>query len=366
MKCRVFACILVASCGPAVEGEVGPEPTPEAGDTIEGAALQHIDRRADGTVAAVGFGDFRGRQGDDVQFGTFWVGTFAPDGALVWSTSVPLDESFEGAEPSGVALAADGSVFVSIVDYVDVPESANRVSKYGADGALQWDTLLDARPLDVVALTDGGAVAVGYALLEDTNAISAWAVRLSASGEIEQTRSWPNPDGLNSSFASVDDGPSGLVAAGTWGLGPLTAESQAWIVFTDSAFQATTEVRLPHSGGTDFVLDALATEGGARVAVFDADGEHVSTVSSQGEVSSVPLPEGLRFLGFAGPSAHLASDECEDCDAHLFGIEDGAVAWEEAVEGCRAQAADGVALESVAATFSCEGATLESQLWWRG
>lgn len=361
MKRCLLASFILASCGPAVGPEThGAEVMPEPGETLEGVALQHIDLGADGTIAAVGLGDFLGQQGDDVRFGSVWVGTFSPDGSVAWTTSMPLEQ---GLEPSGVALAADGSMFVSIADYADFPESANRVSKYAADGALEWDTVLDARPLDVASTTDGGAVAVGYTLVDEGNAISAWAVRLSASGEVEQTRSWPNPDGRNSSFASIDETPSGFVLAGTWGLGPLTPDSEAWVVFSDSVLGAVHEVRLPHSGGTDFVLDAVATDEHAVVAVSDSHGHRVSEVSRQGEIESSSLPEGLRFLGFAGSSAYVATEHCEDCDAHLFGAEGSTIIWESALEGCIARAADGVAREQVAAAVGCDPSAPNTQLW---
>ncbi len=363
MKRRLMTSVVLASCGPAVGAEPHGANTPEAGEIIDGVAIQHIDLGADGTVAAVGLGDFLGPQGDDVQFGSVWVGTFSPDGDAAWSASIPLVQSLEGADPSGVALAADGSVLLSIADYADFPESGNRVSKYAADGELQWDTVLDARPLDVAATADGGAVAVGYKVVDEGNAISAWAVRLSASGQVEQTRSWPNPDGRNSSFASIDEAPSGFVLAGTWGLGPLTPDSEAWVLFSDSMFQAVTEVRLPHSGGTDLVLDAIATHDRAAVAVVDHDGQRVAEVSRQGEVESTSLPEGLRFLSFAGPSVYVATDQCEDCDAHLFGVEGSTILWDAALEGCTARAADGVAHERVVAAVGCDPTVPSTQLW---
>lgn len=344
-------------------GDGGERVVPEAGARVEGAALQHIDRRDDGMTAAVGFGDFIAEHGDDVQFGSIWVGAFSPDGELAWSSPIPLDEALESAEPTGVALAADGSVVVSIVDYADFPESANRVMKFGADGVLRWDTVLDARPFDVVSLADGGAVAVGYALVDEGNAIAAWSVRLSPDGEIERTRSWSNPEGRNSSFASVAVASTGLVLAGTWGLGPLTADSEGWVVFSDLSLEAAAEIRLPHSGGTDVVLDGVAAGEHAVVAVFDANGQHVSEVSPDGVVSDASVPDGLAFLGFAGPGAYLATDACEDCDARLYGVEGSAVVWDAEFEGCTPRAADGVTVSAVAASLSCGSGRPDSELW---
>lgn len=356
-------------------GESGDDLVPTAEDellgVLEGGSIQHIDVRADGSVVAAGVSGYQGTFGDATIFESLWVGAFAEEGGLLWERSipVPLNElgELDAHDLSGLSAGPDGSVFISLVDYSDIPVSENSVSKFSADGEPLWTTTLPSRPRSVAATGTGGAIAVGLELAEDnSNAVYGWAVHLDSLGAIVATRTWTNAEGRGTLFDSVlASDEHGFLLGGSWGTSPESSRADAWLVWVDDDLQTSAEVRLPASGGTDRVSDLRLDADGNGLAIVDVDDRTLVTLSPEATiVSTVLIDPDLVLRSPYSSTGYLSSERANCADsldpsagcpgvASYVGIEDEERQWEHTDQRCSAGTGHAIDAESSLVVLHC-------------
>lgn len=367
------ALLLCVACDPDSQS-LGEEPSETAsgegsgGDPVSaeaellgeyvGAGIQHIDIRADGFVAAGGVGGYQGTFGDLALFDSHWVGAFNPDGTEAWHQEIEIwtTPSGEIREQSltAVAIAPDGSVWATIIDYGTFDEGLNELWKFDPDGTRVSQTNLFRRPSAVAATPDGGAIVAGYGpVVEDNNAIEAWAATYRSDGVNLDTRTWANPDGRNTQFSSVALTDSGYVLGGSWGTDPASSRAQAWFVFIEDTFDddddlddILADVKLTASGATDRVRGVRVDDDGNVVATVDISDSAIVTLSPAGGVLSTEFvdPDVVMWspysaTGFLGGDRNNCFDSIggDSCGQAAFsGFESGERLWEVPFEGCNA------------------------------
>lgn len=343
------------TAGSESESESGEDLVPAAESELLGildsGSIHDIDVRADGSIVAAGVSGYQGTFGDLTVYDGLWVGAFAEEGGLLWERSFPFPQNefseSDDLDLTGLATGADGSVFISIVDYSDIEESNNEVSKFSADGEPQWTATLPSRPRSVAATGNGGAIAVGLELAEDNpNAVYGWAVHLDSLGAVVGTRTWTNPDGRGTLFDSVlASDAHGFLLGGSWGTSPASSQADAWLVWVDDDLQTIAELRFPASGGTDRVTELRLDADGNALAVVDVDDLTLVTVSPDATILSTVVTDPDLVLRSPYSSTGYLSQERSNCAESLdpsagcavaayAGIEDEDRQWEHTVEGC--------------------------------
>ena len=303
---------------------------------LEGGAFHHVAVRDDGSIIAAGLSGYQGTFGDLAIFDAHWVGAFAANGGLLWSQEIPVPMNefgeYAARELTAVSVGPDGSVFLSIVDYANVDDSDNEVSKLAADGTPLWTTILPAQPRAVAATSDGGALVGGLAASEtDPNAVDGWAVRLDSSGAV------------------------------------------AGFVWLDDDLQTQSERRLPASGATDGVLSLRAGGSGELVAQAALGGAAIVTLSQTGDVLSTAItnPDYVTWSPYS-PTAYLGGERsnCSEelggdaCGTTIFyGFDGGETQWE-ATFDCNAITGHAVDATESIVSLGCpgDGDTLTAEL----
>ncbi|MGH1342355.1 MAG: hypothetical protein ACRBN8_12425 [Nannocystales bacterium] len=369
--------------GESGEGSI-PTADSESLGVLEGGSIQHLDVREDGSVVAAGVSGYQGTFGDLTLYDAMWVGAFAEDGGLQWERSLPFSQNelgeLEERDLTGLDTGPDGSVFISLVDYSDIPVSDNAVSKFSADGEPLWTTTLPSRPRSVAATGNGGAVAVGLELAEDNpNAVYGWAVHLDSLGAIVATRTWTNSEGRGTLFDSVlVSEQHGFLLGGSWGTSPESSQAEAWLVWVDDDLQTLAELRLPASGGTDGINDLRLGEDGNALAVVDIDDRAVVTVSADASILSTVLVDPELVFGSAySPTGYVGSersncaesfDPATDCGVAAYvNIEDEEQQWTHTTPGCNAGVSHAFDAQGALVVLHCntqgdDGLELRSEL----
>jgi hypothetical protein len=152
--------------------------------------------------------------------GAAWVGRFSAAGTLRWFRT--FDQANAWDQARAIAQANDGGVFVAGNTQV-APGRPERhegwLMRLDSDGHALWSKRLGGEPRqmhyfdDVVALDDGGAVALG---INRRNMLygNAWLVRFGADGTVIWEREIPGdtlPDLLNINAHSLRLGRNGLL-----------------------------------------------------------------------------------------------------------------------------------------------------------
>lgn len=333
--------------------ELVPSAESEVLGVIEGASIDDLEVRSDGSVIVAGrIGDL-GMFGDSTVYENLWVAAFAEQGGLLWERTFPFPEN-ELGEPderyfSGLSTTPDGSVFATLIDFSDTPVSENEVSKYSADGTLQWTTILPYKPRSVAGTGNGGAIVVGLEPAEDNpSAVYGWAARIDSLGAIVATRTWTNPDGSGTLFDSVTASDEhGFLIGGSWGTSTEGSRADAWLLWVDDDLQTLAEIRLPASGGTDRVSTLRVDADGNGLAIVHFDAPTLVTVSPEAAILStvvidpdlvLPSPySATGYLGTEPTNCADGDDPAEPCaDAAFVAIEDEERQWEHTIQGCAA------------------------------
>lgn len=368
------ALLLCVACDPDSQS-LGEEPTETAsgsGDapvsadadvviTRQGTAISHIDVRSDGATVVAGPSGYAGLFGDLVVYENDYVGVFDADGTLLWEDEQPkpvndVGEIEEGAI-NGIGTGPDGSVFVAHIDYADIDESSNRVTKYDADGTVLWEAGLAGRPSDVAGTDDGGALVVGLIGDEDDpNVAHGWAARLDSAGAIVSEQRWESDEGRGTLFEHVaiseDDA---MIIGGRFGTSPASSQSDAWLLSVDDDLNVDWELRLSPSGATDRIYDLRFNDAGTLLAIAGLGDLELVSVGASGELlSSEPVDPDLAPLSVYAPDSYLAVERSNCAEtigsdpgcglAPFRGVEGGGTRWDLTIEGCNANT--GLALDA--------------------
>lgn len=200
----------------------------------------------DGSIYVVGRSGYT-PQGDGGTYDDRWLAKYDAGGVLQWEVFEPQPlEDF--VYPVAISVDAGGNLLLALIDYSVSDGGDNRVLRFDPDGNELWSTPLSGRPTDVVALPEGGAIAVG-----GTQDGSAWAQSLDADGSLGWSRTFA---GLPMTYSEVTDvaltSDGGVALGGRMGIEVGSSRSRAWA--------ATLEL----SDGTDrwqaFLSDGVATD----------------------------------------------------------------------------------------------------------
>jgi hypothetical protein len=161
-------------------------------------------------------------QGDGGFYDDRWLARFDANGVLQWELFEP--QPFEDfVYPVAISLDAAGNLYVALIDYDVTVDGDNRVLQLGPDGTELWSTSIPGRLGDVVALPEGGAIAVGS---QDG---SAWAQALDADGVLGWSRTF---EGLPMTYSEITEaaltGDGGVALGGRLGIEVGSSRSRAW------------------------------------------------------------------------------------------------------------------------------------------
>ncbi|HEX7427724.1 MAG TPA: hypothetical protein VF328_12415, partial [Mycobacterium sp.] len=179
----------------------------DGSDVSEGVATA-----ADGTSYVVGITDSFTRDPFGNPSPSIFLIKFAPDGSLSWQR-IWNGTTVRGLGRTGVALAADGSVYVTGVSTTNGNDAV--LLKFDANGVLLWERTWGGADSDtslaVAAAPDGSAYIAGTATSFGQSSLSLFVVKFDSLGNLVWQRI---SDGAEGSAVAV--GPDGSVyAAGT-------------------------------------------------------------------------------------------------------------------------------------------------------
>jgi Domain of unknown function (DUF5122) beta-propeller len=171
---------------------------------------------ADGSAYVVGISDSFTTDQFGQPSAAIFIVKFAPDGSLVWQRVWTASTVFGSFQGPGVALAADGSVFVTGLTNTNTSNSIDAVLlKFDPNGNLLWQRTwggggFDAGNAVAVAL-DGSAYIVGPTSSFGTGSFSLFIVKFDSAGDLVWQKIWDGAFGM-----AVGLAPDGSVyAAGT-------------------------------------------------------------------------------------------------------------------------------------------------------
>ena len=182
----------------------------------------------DGSFYVVGQSGYTA-QGDGGFYDDRWLGKYDANGVLEWEIFEP--QPFDDfVYPVAISLDAAGNLYLALIDYTVTVDGDNRVRKLDRDGNELWSTSIPGRLGDIVALPEGGAIAVG------SQEGSAWAQALDVDGNLGWSSTF---DGLPMTYSEVTNaaltGDGGVVLGGRLGIEVDSSRSRAWIAALELA-----------------------------------------------------------------------------------------------------------------------------------
>ena len=196
---RLAAALVAALIAPIASAQQ-PAPTWSVTLDIPGRGeIRELAIADNGDIVVAGYID-RGEESIQASKLDGWLARYAPDGKLLWERRIGGEYR---DEVSGLAIAQDGSIYISGPQDVRLTQlikrSASYVSRYAGDGTLMWNTSVDAPDGPQVWLTslrlldDGSAlVAGGMRWSWEGTDSEAYVARISATGE-RLWQQWPPP-----------------------------------------------------------------------------------------------------------------------------------------------------------------------------
>ncbi len=238
--------------------------------------------RADGRLLAVGHTTSRGAGGRDA-----WLLDLNADG------SVRGERTFGGAADDAfadvVALPDGGAVAVGFTNSFGQGGQDLWALHLGANDAVRWHTVYlgsgNNTAEAVVVLPDGDLVLAGSRLAGDGGNLDGWVLRLDAGGALRWHRTFGGP--ALDRFRAVATAPDGdLILAGeTWSFGDGLAD--AWVVRLDGDGDVRWQRAYGGAGATDAAWAVQVEEGGDLVVAgttgaFGAGGDDAWVLALDG------------------------------------------------------------------------------------